>query len=103
MNQDQMYEHLRAQMRQGVETLEALSKTLLEVGNEIRPYSKGEKHLYVRCDLIPSDSIRIIDFLCFANHLNWRIVAFNRIVDFYGSKETVCTPYMNIYKEVKNG
>jgi hypothetical protein len=101
MTQDQMYEHIRSQTRQGVSTLEALSKTLATTGTEIKSFLKGDEHLYVRCDAMPPHSIKTIDFLCFANFLTWRIVAFPRIIDFNGVKETISTPYIHIYKEVK--
>ena len=100
MTQDQMYEHLRAQMRgTDVTALEALANTLKAVGSEIMPFFKGDKHLYIRCDMIEWQNIRIIEFLASANFLKTRIVAFKRQVDLeMFPNEIVATPYLNIYK-----
>lgn len=99
MTQDQMYEHLRAQMRgTDVTALEALSNTLKKAGTELKPFYKGEKHLYVRCDGIPWESIKTVEFLATANFLKCRMVALPREIDLGNRKETICTPYINIYK-----
>lgn len=99
MTQDQMYEHLRAQMRgTDVTALEALNKTLEAVGTEMKPFFKGDKHLYVRCDGMIWQNVRIIEFLASANFLNTRIVAFKRPIDLEGVNEVVATPYLDIYK-----
>lgn len=101
MTQDQMYEHIRAQMRSGVEALDALAKTIRVAGSDAMPFLKGDKHLYVRCDSMPPHSIKTIDFLANANFLTWRIVAFNRMVDIEETTEPVATPYIHVYKEMK--
>ena len=100
MTQDQMYEHLRAQMRgTDIMALEALANTLKAVGIELMPFFRGDKHLYVRCDSMEWQNIRIIEFLASANFLKTRIVAFKRQVDLeMFPKEIVATPYLNIYK-----
>lgn len=100
MTQEQMYEHIRAQMRQGVEALDAIAKTLTVAGSDTMPFIKGDKHLYVRCDSMPPHSIKTIDFLTNANFLTYRIVAFNRMVDIEDTAEPVATPYIHIYKEM---
>ncbi|MBW7844855.1 MAG: hypothetical protein H3C45_04290 [Bacteroidia bacterium] len=99
MTQDQMYEHLRAQMRgTDVSALEALANTLKAAGSDLMPFLKGDKHLYVRCDWMQWQNIRIVEFLASANFLTTRIVAFNRKLDLEGVDEVVATPYLNIYK-----
>lgn len=99
MTQDQMYEHLRAQMRgTDVTALEALNNTLKAVGSDLMPFFKGDKHLYVRCDGMAWQNIRIIEFLASANFLSTRIVAFKRPIELEGVNEVVATPYLNIYK-----
>lgn len=99
MTEDQMYEHLRAQMRgTDVTALEALSNTLKKAGTEVKPFYKGEKHLYVRCDGIPWTSISTIEFLASSNGLTCRMVALPKEIQLDDRKETICTPYINIYK-----
>ncbi len=99
MTEDQMYEHLRAQMRgTDVTALEALANTLKKAGTEVKPFYKADKHLYVRCDGIPWTSISIIEFLSSSNGLTCRMVALPREIQLEDRKETICTPYINIYK-----
>jgi len=99
MTQDQMYEHLRAQMRgTDVTALEALNNTLKAVGSDLMPFFKGDKYLYVRCDGMAWQNIRIIEFLASANFLSIRIVAFKSTIELEGVNEVVATPYLNIYK-----
>lgn len=99
MTEDEMYEHIRMQMRgTDVTALEALANTLKKAATEVKPYYKGEKHLYVRCDGIPWRSISIIEFLASSNGLTCRMVALPREIDLGDRKETICTPYINIYK-----
>jgi len=99
MTEDQMYEHLRAQMRgTDVTALEALANTLKRAGTEVKPFYKGEKHLYVRCDGIPWTSISIIEFLASSNGLTCRMVALPKEIQLEDRKETICTPYINVYK-----
>lgn len=98
MTQEEMYEHTRAQMRSGVEALDAIAKTLVVAGCDLMPFLKGDKHLYVRCDSMPPHSIKTIDFIVNVNFLTWRIDAFNRIVE--GMTGSIATPYIHIYKEV---
>ena len=99
MTEDQMYEHLRAQMRgTDVTALEALNNTLKAVGSDLMPFFKGDKHLYVRCDGMAWQNIRIIEFLASANFLTTRIVAFKSLIELEGVNEVVATPYLNIYK-----
>ncbi|MCF8428377.1 MAG: hypothetical protein K9I36_16700 [Bacteroidia bacterium] len=100
MTETEMYEDIKTQMRgTDVTALEALSKTLVKARTEIKPYHKGEKHLYVRCDGIPWQSIDIIEFLATANNLTCRMVALPRKVEIGDKTETICTPYINIYKQ----
>lgn len=99
MTEDQMYEHLSVQLRvTGVTALEALSNTLKKAGTEIKPFYKGEGHLYFRCDGIPWQSILIIEFLANSKGLTCRMVALPREIDLGDRKETIYTPYINIYK-----
>lgn len=99
MTQDQMYEHLRAQMRgTDIPALEALNKTLEATGIEMMPFFRGDKHLYIRCDGMAWQNVRIIEFLASANFLTTRIVAFKRPIDLERVSEVVATPYLNIYK-----
>ncbi len=99
MTEDQMYEHLRAQMRgTDVTALEALANTLKRAGTEVKPFYKGEKHHYVRCDGIPWTSISIIEFLASSNGLTCRMVALPKEIQLEDRKETICTPYINVYK-----
>lgn len=99
MTQDQMYEHLRAQMRgTDVTALEALNNTLKAVGSDLMPFFKGDKHLYVRCDGMAWQNIRIIEFLASANFLSTRIVAFKKPIELEGVNEVIATPFLKIYK-----
>ena len=100
MTQDQMYEHLRAQIRgTDVTPLEALAKTLKTFGCETMPFFKGDKHLYIRCDMMEWQNIRIIEFLASSNFLKTRIVAIKRQIDLeIFPNEIVATPYLNIFK-----
>ena len=64
MTEDQMYDDIRTQMRgTDVTALEALCNTLKKARTEVKPFYKGEKHLYVKCDGIPWTSISIIQSL----------------------------------------
>lgn len=98
MTEDQMYDDIRKQMRTDVTALEALANTLKKAGTEIKPFFKGENHLYVRCDGIPWESITTIAFLSRSTGLTCRMVALPREIDLERGKETICTPYVNIYK-----
>lgn len=96
MTEDKMYDYMRSEMRSGITALEALSRTLVKAGAEIKPFSKADNHLYIKCDKIPSTDINIIDFLAYSNGLVWRIVADLNIV--HG--QTIAVPYINVYKKV---
>lgn len=99
MNQDEMYDYMRTLQRKGADPLPALHDTLLKAGSIMQHFRPGDKHLYVRCDDMPPSSVKIIDFLAGASFLTWRIVAIANEVIFAGSKETIGTPYILIYKK----
>ena len=99
MTEDEMYEDIRMQMRgTDVTALEAMANTLKKARTEVKPYYKGEKHLYVRCDSIPWRSISIIEFLASSNGLTCRMVALPKEIQLEDRKETICTPYINIFR-----
>lgn len=99
MTETQMFEHMRTQIRtEKLTPLHALSNTLKKAGSEIKPYYKGESHLYVRCDGIPWDSISTIHFLANSQKLKCRIVALSTTEQFKGQNITICKPYINIYE-----
>ena len=99
MTKDEMYEDIKLQLRgTDVSTLEALANTLKKTGTEMKQFYKGEKHLYVRCDVIPCSSISIIEFLANSNGLTCRVVALSDVIQFNNKKEKISIPYINIYK-----
>jgi hypothetical protein len=99
MKKDEMYEHLKAQMRgTDVTALEALANTLKKLGTEMKPFYKGEKQLYVMCDGMPWTSIEIIAFLASSNGLTCRMEARPKVTQIDDTKITTWLPYINIYK-----
>jgi hypothetical protein len=101
MTETEMYDHMRSLQRKGMEPLPALYETLKKAGSETMDFHPGDRHLYVRCDMMPPHSIRTCGFLAGAAFMTWRIVAFNRLVDLDSTKTPIATPYINIYKEPK--
>ena len=99
MTKDEMYEDIKLQLRStDVSTLEALANTLKKTGAEMKQFYKGEKHLYVRCDVIQCSSISIIEFLANSYGLTCRVVALSDVIQFNNKKEKISIPYINIYK-----
>lgn len=101
MTQDGMYDYMRSLQRKGMEPLPALYETLKKAGSETMDFHTGDRHLYVRCDMMPPHSIDTVSFLTGAAFMTWRMVAFNRLVDLDGKNTPIATPYINIYKEPK--
>lgn len=97
MNSDQMFDDIRTQMRENnIKALEALSITLKKCNTEIKPYFKGENVLYVRCDLMPFESIETIAFLSRSNNLKIKIVAKEKQFNCFDKIETISVPYIQI-------
>lgn len=100
MNQDEMFDYMRAQMRKGTDELTALHNTLNKAAGpgQSEPFTPGEKHLYVRATALQPSAIRIIDFLATANNLIYRFEAIAVEVEFGGKKEMIGKPLIHIYK-----
>lgn len=99
MTEQQMFEDVRAQLRSAnISPLEALANTISKAGAEIKPFYKGEKHLYVRCDCMPFGSISTVNYLANSNRLGCRIVALTRVFQLDGVNETICSPYIDVYQ-----
>jgi hypothetical protein len=96
MNKDEMHEYLHQQMRgTNVKAIEALSITLKKAGATIKPFYKGEKHLYIKCDSMQFSSIETIRFLTNSTGLNIRIKAFLAQDDNFNF---IAVPYINVYE-----
>lgn len=98
MTEDEMYENIRAQMRgTDVKPLEALYNTLKKAGTETKSFTKGENHLYVRCNGLPWQSLAIIQFLADSNVLEVNVVAMPLNAELMGSPKKKYAPYLHIF------
>lgn len=100
MTETTMYEDIRQQRRQNIELFEAIANTLQKAGSVLKPFTKGENHIYVNCSGMPPSSIRTIDFLTKSHGLTWKIQAFTEIENFDNEAVKIAVPYIHIYKDI---
>jgi hypothetical protein len=99
MTQDEMYDNIKLQMRTtNFTALESLYNVLQITKTECLPYFKGDKHLYVRADNLPWNSIKTVEFLATANFINVRIVAKSQSFKVGNENIILPIPYLNLYK-----
>lgn len=99
MTQDDLYDHMRKLLRtKGNTPLHALSTTLDWAGVQLKPYTKGEVHLYVDLTTMPFESVETIAFLARTHGLKMRFKAMLKGVELEGKTVYLNTPYLHIYQ-----
>lgn len=73
MTQDELYDEIRKHERKGEKPLRAFYLTMKKEGSTILEYNDVTGALFIYCEYMNSESVRIIDFLLFSINYNWDI------------------------------